>query len=152
LDILQKLHDTRDEGCSSAGFIGAAGNNHVNVLRWLYDFYDEHGDPPKELAAAATNGHVQAVEMLREDVEADDTVLAVQAAAAGGHVDVLRALWPWPRNPWSNAMRKAPYLAAENGQLRALQYLFERRGHVMFDGFALRRAAELGHIAIVEYL
>lgn len=49
-------------------------------------------------------------------------------------------------------MRKAPYLAAENGQLRALQYLFERRGHVMFDGFALRRAAELGHIAIVEYL
>ncbi|EGZ18330.1 hypothetical protein PHYSODRAFT_501791, partial [Phytophthora sojae] len=66
LDILQKLHDTRQEGCSSAAFLGAAENNHVNVLRWLYDFYIELCNPPKELAAAATNGHVQAVEMLRE--------------------------------------------------------------------------------------
>ncbi|EGZ18328.1 hypothetical protein PHYSODRAFT_286064 [Phytophthora sojae] len=61
LDIVQTLHNTRDEGCSTDAFVEAAGNNHLHVLQWLHQFYPDKSDTRQELKAAAGNGHARVV-------------------------------------------------------------------------------------------
>ncbi|KUF92455.1 hypothetical protein AM588_10003655 [Phytophthora nicotianae] len=64
LDILQRLQNTRSEGCSSAAFVGAAAHAHLEVLWWLNEFYARLARPQDMVRAAAENGHVRVVELL----------------------------------------------------------------------------------------
>ncbi|EEY62799.1 uncharacterized protein PITG_15218 [Phytophthora infestans T30-4] len=66
LDILQRLQNTRSEGCSSAAFVGAAANAHLEVLWWLNEFYARLAQPAEMVKAAAANGHIRIVEFISQ--------------------------------------------------------------------------------------
>ncbi|KAG7398219.1 hypothetical protein PHYBOEH_011464 [Phytophthora boehmeriae] len=94
LDILQWLQSNRTEGCSSAAFTGAVTGGHLQVLRWLYRLYPELCHPAKEIVVAAVSGQVVMVEFLRSRLRSCEIELALEVAAAYGHVDVVESLVP----------------------------------------------------------
>ncbi|EGZ18299.1 hypothetical protein PHYSODRAFT_498994, partial [Phytophthora sojae] len=61
LDILQRLHVERDEGCSLTAFIGAASNGHLEVLEWLYYRYPKMRRGMQELTEATRHGHLDII-------------------------------------------------------------------------------------------
>ncbi|GMF40856.1 unnamed protein product [Phytophthora fragariaefolia] len=149
LQLLQQLHAQRSEGCSPAAFIGAAARGHLHVLQWLYQHYPELRGPAREMVAAAQHGNVAVVSSLQPHVRREKVELALEAAAANGHVLVLETLM---QRPYS--MRKALLAAAGNGRAQVVQFLLDR-GFTNKYGYvnpALVRAAEGGHCDVVEML
>ncbi|EGZ18283.1 hypothetical protein PHYSODRAFT_332108 [Phytophthora sojae] len=102
LDIVQRLHVERIEGCSSAALIGAASNGHLElteatkhghlgIIRFLRaSTHLREFDRERLLVMAAANGHVAIVRVfLRGVVDAHG---AVAAAAGNGHGAWKKAL------------------------------------------------------------
>ncbi|POM66870.1 Hypothetical protein PHPALM_17205 [Phytophthora palmivora] len=89
LSILEKLQNTRSEGCSSNAFIGAAAHAHLDVIWWLNEFYARLARPGEMAKAAARNGHVQVVELLWTQLSDEELECVLKAASSGGHNDVV---------------------------------------------------------------
>ncbi|POM78868.1 LOW QUALITY PROTEIN: Hypothetical protein PHPALM_3555 [Phytophthora palmivora] len=142
LDIVRRLYLTRDEGCSTLAFIGAASNNHVEVLRLLYMFYESKSDPVEELTVAARNGHLEAVYFRLPGMMENE--LAIEAAIVNGHVAVVEALLPRTGNK-----RNIFIIAAANNQVLVLRLLLENYGFY-YSRDVLLIAAGLGHVRIME--
>ncbi|KAG7383917.1 hypothetical protein PHYPSEUDO_003210 [Phytophthora pseudosyringae] len=92
LGILQTLQVTRSEGCSSAAFIGAAANAHLDVLWWLSEFYSRLARPAEMVEAAAANGHVRVVELLFRRLNNDELESAMKVASNNGHKVLVELL------------------------------------------------------------
>lgn len=144
LDIVRRLFVTRNEGCSSSAFIGVAGNNHLDVLRWLHTFFPENSRSTEELSVAAANGHLQIVQYLSPIVTEDEVGPAMEAAAVNGHVAVVEALLPGPLD-----VKNILVAAASHGQVQVLQLLLERDNFI--DAYSvLLEAAQFGSIRVME--
>ncbi|ETO84473.1 hypothetical protein F444_01615 [Phytophthora nicotianae P1976] len=92
LDILQRLQNTRSEGCSSAAFVGAAAHAHLEVLWWLNEFYAGLARPQDIVRAAAENGHVRVVELLWRRLSEEELEAALKVASANNHTEVAKLL------------------------------------------------------------
>lgn len=82
------VHSRRDS-CSTEAFTGAAANGHLDVLVWLYQFYRDLGHPVDEMAVAAAHGQLRVVKAIQRWVSFLDCDMALNSAAANGHVDVV---------------------------------------------------------------
>lgn len=149
LELIQWLHNNRNEGCSRAAFINAAVNRHLTVLEWLYEFYPEIANPAEEIVKAAECGHIEVITFLLPIVRREQVERALEAAAANGHVAVLEAVL---QRPYS--MRKSLLAAASRGQARVVQFLLDRGYSDRYAHVnpALMKAAEGGHCDVVELL
>ncbi|KAG7383916.1 Ankyrin repeat and SAM domain-containing protein 3 [Phytophthora pseudosyringae] len=92
LDIMQKLHSTRAEGCSSRAFVGAAANGHLEVLWWLNEFNASLARPAEMVQSAARNGHARVVKFLWGRLTIDELEAALEAATLNGHAPVVEIL------------------------------------------------------------
>ncbi|KAG6617359.1 uncharacterized protein IUM83_02518 [Phytophthora cinnamomi] len=149
LELVQRLHCSRTEGCSAAAFLGAAAHRHLHVLEWLYDHYPQVANPAQELIAAAQHNRIEVLSFLLPKVRREKVEPALEAAAANGHVQVLEHLL---HRPYS--MRRSLLAAAGNGRAQVVQFLLERgyADRYVHVNPALVRAAEGGHCDVVELL
>ncbi|KAG6955103.1 hypothetical protein JG688_00012037 [Phytophthora aleatoria] len=88
LNVLERLHSERSEGCSSAVFTGAAAHCHLFVAEATAAAEHDHALIATFVLriAAAANGHVAVVEILLQRwIDGDG---AIVAAAGNGHVPV----------------------------------------------------------------
>ncbi|EGZ18343.1 hypothetical protein PHYSODRAFT_499139, partial [Phytophthora sojae] len=65
LDIMQWLHDTRSEGCSTEACMAAATNGYLEVVKWLHELYPDFCRPVEAMTVAAENDHAPVVRFLR---------------------------------------------------------------------------------------
>ncbi|GMF35917.1 unnamed protein product [Phytophthora lilii] len=146
LDVVQRLHATRPEGCSIVALTGAAAGGHLDVLQWLREAYPALHDPEACLKAAAEHNRLAVIRYMRRQVTRDRTGPALEVAAANGYVEAVEALLPGPFD-----MAEVFTVAAANGQVGMLQFLIAK-GH---DNAHLARcgldaAASGGHIQCME--
>ncbi|KAE8956964.1 hypothetical protein PF011_g31301, partial [Phytophthora fragariae] len=147
LDILRRLHSERGEGCSSSAFIGAASNGHVEVLKWLYQFYRQLRQGLQEITEATKHGHLDTVQFLLRftRLERLDREQMLVTAAANGHVAVVRVFLGGILS--ANGALEA---AAANGHVAVVQLLLNTC--YPYAKKALEKAIEGGHIDTIEVL
>ncbi|CAM9971297.1 unnamed protein product [Ectocarpus sp. 4 AP-2014] len=148
----------------------AAGNGHLEVVRWLY-FHRAEGGTAGAITAAAAGGHVRVLDWLARNTPLMVTTTrrtsffrgtsvlnpsALDRAAANGHLGVLR--W-FQRNNVNNGRRsdedgftyRLMDEAASNGHLQVCQWLRQHRSEGCswnaFDG-----AAGGGHTHVLDWL
>ncbi|KAE8901633.1 hypothetical protein PF007_g4595 [Phytophthora fragariae] len=147
LSILQWLHASRSEGCTTDAMDRAAAVGHLEVVEWLHRYRGE-GCTKKAMDDAAAHGHLAVVEWLHSKRGEGCSKAAIRSATANGHLAVVRFLLENRREVCtSDAMR----YAAANGHLEIVQWLYVNRGDSNV-GAALRYAAENGHTEVVEWL
>ncbi|RHY22297.1 hypothetical protein DYB32_009540 [Aphanomyces invadans] len=159
LDVVVLLYE-HGHRCSVQAFdTTAARGGPVSLLEWLV----AHGSDKctrRALDDAASNGHLDVVLWLLEsekvvvvqDIESGhpiDWSLAIDGAAAGGHLAVLQALVNCKDGltATTGAMDKA----AANGHVEVLEYLHTHRSEG-FTAKAVHAAASNGHLAVVQWL
>ncbi|ETL26503.1 hypothetical protein L916_19838, partial [Phytophthora nicotianae] len=150
LSIVQWLSSgRRRSGCSEAAFTGAASNGHLRVLKWLIQYSPKEYHFTQCLTAAAGAGQLAVVQFQRSQRRIYDKIPPFIAAAANGHVDVLKALGPWPFDIY-----RAVNAAVANGQVSVVRYFVERRYcyNVARGNAALMTTSKLGHCEMVEIL
>eukprot|EP00903_Cladosiphon_okamuranus_P013856 g12893.t1 len=128
---------------STAAVDGAAGNGHLEVVRWLL-FHRREGGTAAAFEAAATNGHVHVLEWLmthtalRPEVRGGSPLVpsVLARASANGHLGVVR--WfhrnmskiPTDAEDASKAVGFTYHLmdeAAGNGHLQICKWLHQHR-------------------------
>ncbi|POM76651.1 Hypothetical protein PHPALM_6080 [Phytophthora palmivora] len=92
LDIIQHLHYTRNEGCSPAAFTEAASHGHVEVVRWLYSFYQQKCWTCIAIKQAGMYGHIKVVKFLKTKVPRYLVAQAARFAAENNHMEVVDTL------------------------------------------------------------
>ncbi|GMF35766.1 unnamed protein product [Phytophthora lilii] len=121
LDIVQRLHETRSEGCSNAAFTGAAAGDHLDVIQWLRETYPALYDPEACLKAAQEHNSVAVIQEMKSQVRAYIARVALKTAAAKGYVEAVEALLPGP-----GATAEVFTVAAANGRAALLQFLIDK--------------------------
>ncbi|ETN16690.1 hypothetical protein PPTG_05844 [Phytophthora nicotianae INRA-310] len=165
LSIVQWLSSgRRRSGCSEAAFTGAASNGHLRVLKWLIQYSPKEYHFTQCLTAAAGAGQLAVVQFQRSQRRIYDKIPPFIAAAANGHVDVLKALGPWPfdiyravnaavANGQVSVLVLGMYCAAQNGRTDLVNLLMST---CEFDSGSIMRAvtdgAENDHCAVVKLL
>ncbi|OQR90251.1 hypothetical protein THRCLA_09393, partial [Thraustotheca clavata] len=178
LNILKFINEEyQDIPIPAGSYHEAAENGHVNVLKWLpWNFVknDENG-PSCLMDSAAKNGHIKVAEFL-EKINAVESMKAMDYAAEGGHLEMLKWLHErgyqsistdamnWAANCGHLEVIKylhehreegcttdAADFAAENAFLDILKWLFTNRSEGETAG-AFDLAAKNGHLHIVEWL
>ncbi|KAF4315760.1 hypothetical protein BBO99_00006412 [Phytophthora kernoviae] len=149
LDILEWLYINRTEGCSSAAFTGAVTGGHLEVLKWLYNLYPELRHPAKEIVMAAVSGQMVVVEFLCTRLRSSEIELALEVAAAYGHVDVVESLVPG-----SFITSRAFAAAAAHGREGVVKLLLKNgcSDNLVYINPALKQAAKAGHTGIIRLL
>jgi serine/threonine-protein phosphatase 6 regulatory ankyrin repeat subunit B len=175
LEIMQVLHEHNPAllnllgGGDQSALINATANNQAGSVTWLLargaDPAQRAGNGTRALDGAAERGHLGIVQLL---VNHDRVLLnlggfrdrtALMAAAANGHVEVVR----WLLDQGADAKRRADIgaraldLAAETGHLEIVRALIERNPALLdlpgvADRTALMAAVENGHIDVVSWL
>ncbi|KAF0716540.1 Aste57867_2788 [Aphanomyces stellatus] len=150
LDVVQWLHATRTEGCTSNAINLAATHGHVHVLAWLTAHRTE-GCTSRAVAGAAANGHLACVEYLYDRGTWTDKcpTYGIDMAAANGHLEVVHYLLA---RDLATETPLSMDLAAKNGHLEVLQYLHTHVGSHGCTVDALDAAAGNGHLEVVQYL
>lgn len=91
LEIVQWLHENREEGCTSDAMDMAASNGHLHVVRWLHENRSE-GCTTSAMDFAAQNGHLHVLQWLHENRTEGCTHSAMDNAATSGHLYVMQWL------------------------------------------------------------
>jgi hypothetical protein len=147
LAILEWLHASRREVCTTWTMAMAAGKGRVDIVQWLHE-HCGGGCTSFAMNQAARNGHLEVVRFLHENRLEGCTTKAMDSACANGHLAVVKFLHENRREGCTSA---AICRAAEGGHLETVQWLCANRseGH---PGAALCKAAKHGHAALVEWL
>jgi hypothetical protein len=66
LEIVQWLHENRDEGCTTDAMNMVVQNGHLHVVEWLHENRDE-GCTTDAMNIVVQNGHLHVVEWLHEN-------------------------------------------------------------------------------------
>ncbi|KAI8848893.1 hypothetical protein BC829DRAFT_489808 [Chytridium lagenaria] len=141
LDVVQFLHETRKEGCTTEAMDMAAAGGHLDVVRFLHERRQE-GCTSDAMDMAAGRGHLDVVRFLHERRQEGCTSDAMDMAAGRGHLDVNRQ---------EGCTTEAMDLAAGEGHLDVILYLHENRQEGCTSG-AMDMAAERGHLEVVRFL
>jgi len=123
----------------------AAMNGHLHVLKYLHDVA-----LVMETVAAAVVGQLAGArgESILEKTVPTCTPAAIQFAAAGGHLDVLR--WLHERY-WTEPSVDVMDVAAASGNLELVKWLHENAA-ATFSAAAMDGAAKEGHLSVVQWL
>ncbi|RHY58252.1 hypothetical protein DYB38_002395 [Aphanomyces astaci] len=175
LDMVQRLHSTRAEGCTTQAMNLASSNGHLQVVRFLHEHrregcstfamnsaaefghvevvqflmrYRREGCSRKAIDMAARNGHLEVVQLLHNHRTDGCTTQAMDGAARNGHLDVVQFLHQYRTEGCTSW---AVDLAAQNGHLEVVQFLLMQRTETCTT-WAMDEAATNGHLDIVEYL
>lgn len=133
-----------EEACSSDDADAAASEGHVQVIRVLRD-YDICCWSPQSADLAARNGHLEVVRELRA-AGTRCTVLGANLTAASGHLDVVREL----RAEGIHCTPMGANLAASHGHLDVVRDLRAHGIHCTSEG--ADDAAANGHLEVVRDL
>uniref|UniRef100_A0AAV1U1T6 Ankyrin repeat-containing domain n=1 Tax=Peronospora matthiolae TaxID=2874970 RepID=A0AAV1U1T6_9STRA len=148
LDILKWLHNTEPlNGCSTRAMDDAAKNGHYEVVQWLHVNRSE-GCTSKAMDYAACNGHLSMVQWLHEHRTEGMTTRAMDLAAQSGHLHVLQWLQD---NRSAGCTPSAVNYAATEGHLHIVRWLCDIRKE-MCSPSAMINAARRGHLSIIKYL
>ncbi|GMF22203.1 unnamed protein product [Phytophthora fragariaefolia] len=91
LEVVQWLHDNRQEGCTTDAMDMAACNGHLEIVLWLQNNRTE-GCTTNAIDFAAQHGHLEVVQWLHYNRKEGATHYAMDNAATYGHLDVIRWL------------------------------------------------------------
>ncbi|KAK1943472.1 putative ankyrin repeat protein [Phytophthora citrophthora] len=170
LDILRHLHANRSEGCSTAAFNGAAANNHLQVLQWLFVWYEGSCNLKEAVVSAAAAGHLRVVKFLSTPsyqlgrvarLRPLEYQVVVEAAVLNSQIEVLEYLLNFDRgHPYRRrGIVSAVNAAAKNGLTGVMQFLLRTCNVIWLDHFdfqynyhGLQYAAAAGHSDIVALL
>ncbi|KAG2786314.1 hypothetical protein PC129_g20645 [Phytophthora cactorum] len=89
LEVVQWLHQHREEGCSTLAVDAAAAHGQLNVVRWLCENQLEGCTTAAD--DAAENGHLDVVQYLHSR-GIDCTATAIDKAAGNGHLHIVKWL------------------------------------------------------------
>ncbi|KAF1790328.1 Ankyrin repeat-containing domain [Phytophthora cactorum] len=125
----------------------AAGNGHLEVVKWLYA---ELGVTltPDAMKRTAQNGHLDVVEWFHENGCEGCDVDTLINTAGSGHLDVVKWLDKHGVHPTGTA---AIACAARSGHLDVVKWLHKHQTDRCFD-LLLDDAATNGRLDIVQYL
>ncbi|KAF4147520.1 Ankyrin repeats domain-containing protein [Phytophthora infestans] len=161
-------------GYTTAAMDGAAGNGHLNVLRWLLE-NESKGCTMQAMSLAARNGHFEVVQWLCDNIQKDWIASAMDSAASGGHIEILEWLHErgfqcsvyamdgaasgghleavkWLQDHRSEGCTKAAMDGAVScGALRLVKWLHENRSEGCTRS-AFYKAALLGHLDVIKWL
>jgi hypothetical protein len=139
-------------------WIWAAGNGHLEVVKWLHLHRPE--GCTSAMAAAAENGHLEVVKWLHLNRPEGCAKLACAYAAKDGHLEIVK----WLHLKKSKIRTKAKICIfnkwpmdftwnwpAKNGHLEVLKWLHLNNIEGCSD-FVMEGAAENGHLDVVKWL
>ncbi|GMF18693.1 unnamed protein product [Phytophthora lilii] len=147
LGIVQRLHETRSEGCAAVAFTGASAPGHLKYICRQGTRYMVR----PALVAAAAKGHVEALNACHGVMPLAYGMEEVSAAAtANGRVEVLKVLID---RGYGNEFLLATCLreAVEWGQLGCIELLLPVCARPGLDE-ALRAAARCGRTDVMKIL
>ncbi|KAG9414955.1 hypothetical protein AC1031_008371 [Aphanomyces cochlioides] len=90
LKIIEWLHSTRSEGCTTDAMDFAALRGHLDVVRFLHKH--QKGATFLAMDFAAGQGHLDIVRFLHNNRSEGCTTMAIDAAASNGHLQVVAFL------------------------------------------------------------
>jgi hypothetical protein len=125
----------------------AASNGHLECLKYLHEEVKAPWDW-RTGTWAASNGHLHILEYLVDRKYDTNGQLACTDAAENGHLDCLKYLHEVAKAPWG---KYTASWAAEKGHLHILEYLVERE-YDEYDEDACWYAAKHGHLDCLKYL
>ncbi|RLN90742.1 hypothetical protein BBJ28_00010031 [Nothophytophthora sp. Chile5] len=146
-NVVQWLHEHRNEGCTPAAMDRAAGAGHLEMVRWLHTHRKE-GCTTDAMDTAAGGGHLDVIKWLHANRSEGCKTWAMNSAAASGHLEVVK---------WLHANRRegctveAMTDAAINGHLAVVKWLHENRSEGC-RADTMGQAAEKGHLEVVKFL
>lgn len=79
------------QGCTREAMDGAAANGHLDVVQWLHENRQE-GCSIRAMNHAALNGHLEVVKWLHEVRRGSCTNSAMDNAAKNGHLEMVKFL------------------------------------------------------------
>ncbi|EEY58546.1 uncharacterized protein PITG_10629 [Phytophthora infestans T30-4] len=133
-------------GYTTAAMDGAAGNGHLNVLRWLLENESE-GCTTQAMSLAARNGHFEVVQWLCDNIQKDWIASAMDSAASGGHIEILE----WLHERGFQCSVDAMDGAASGGHLEAVKWLQDHRSEGCTKA-AMDGAVSCGALRLVKWL
>ncbi len=92
LEVVNWLHENREEGCTEWAMDLAAANGHLPVVKWLHENRTE-GCTLYAMNYAATNGHLHVVKWLYKNRTEGCTTYAKNYASLNDHIDVITWLY-----------------------------------------------------------
>lgn len=147
LEVVKWLHENRSEGCTTWAMDWAAERGHLEVVHWLHENRNE-GCTEIAMNLAAEGGHLEVVKFLHETGRAKCTVIAMDLAASGGHLEVVRWLH---ENRDEGCSINAMNWAAQNGHLKVVKWLHKNRSEGCTT-YAMDLAARKGHLKVIKWL
>jgi len=147
LSVVEYLHNTRNEGCTTDALDNAAKWGHLAIVQFLVAKRNEGGSV-KAINLAAAHGHFDVVKFLHNATNLSCSVRAVDNAAANGYFDIVKFLL---ENRTEGCSSRAMELAAINGHLDILIFLYQNRVE-RCDTRTLALVAAKGHLDIVQFL
>ncbi|KAL2914093.1 hypothetical protein HK105_206351 [Polyrhizophydium stewartii] len=117
IDCVKWLHANRTEGCKTRAMDGAAFEGRLDVVKFLHTNRTE-GCTTIAMDYAAKNGHLAVVEFLHSNRTEGCTKIAMQQAALFGHADVVEFLH---KNRSEGNVAEAVEIAVEWNYLAVIQ-------------------------------
>jgi len=147
LEIVKWLHTNRNDGCTTTAMNEAAANGHLETVKWLHANRKE-GCTIHAMDKAASGGHLNVAMWLYENRDEGCSVWAANEAAKNGHLDVIKWLHETQPGVWT---ANAIDFAATNGHLNVIEWLHENRSEGCTND-AMDRASRGGHLKVLRWL
>ncbi|EGG18351.1 hypothetical protein DFA_03845 [Cavenderia fasciculata] len=128
----------------------ASGNNHIDVVKFLYEHRSE-GATSLAIHQAIESGHTEMVEYLVQVVKSECSSAAVRMAIEKGRLDILSLLHDYYPNNSGVWTRSDMNLAAKLGHFEIVKFLHEHRQEGCTVK-ALDNACKYGFMDIVKFL
>lgn len=119
LNIVESLHENRDEGCFEDAFYQCAERGHLDVMKFFHEHEYEFDEIDLcTMDIAAESGHLHVAQWLHENRAQGCTTQAVDGAAGRGHLEVVKFLLT---NRAEGCTTKAMDQAAANGHIEIVR-------------------------------
>ena len=151
LEIIKLLHKKgRLIGLSKNEMDWAAGNGHLQVVKWLdanVNVKINEGCTTKAMDLAAKNGHLKVVKWLHSNRNEGCTKAAVDYAAANGHFEIVK----WLLNNRKEGSKYAMAFSIKYGHLKIVKYLHTKY-QKNFTEDDIKWAVTNNHYKVLKYL
>ncbi|KYR00449.1 hypothetical protein DLAC_02444 [Tieghemostelium lacteum] len=156
LSIVRYLNTHRQEGCTKQAMDMASEGGHLEIVRYLHENRQE-GCTVSAINQSAKNGHVQVVEFLLShrldellQCQGGDKLSAMDYAAAGGNLKILKLLHQYFGNGVGGCTTNAMDCASSLGDLEMVKFLHFNRSEGCTKS-AMNTSA-LGHLEVLKFL
>jgi len=147
LSVVEYLHTTRKEGCTTTALDNAARYGHLAIVQFLVAKRNEGGSIDV-INLAAKHSHFDIVLFLLKATNFRRSFATVTYAASSGHLDTVIFLL---ENGIEGDLSRVVELAAVNGHLDVLTYLYQNHAE-RCDDWTFMLAVAHGHFDIVKFI